>query len=433
MKKTNKTKKESAATFPHMDNDKFVLLPLELPQDIYDDQALPDERLRRLGSSHSFSIKTLCAAIHSKCTVDTIKWYIQTHQASTSIGKLLSNDGWPALYYAAERNSGGLITVLLQHGVEAKTSGTSFSIPLIAYAIIHGHIEARDTSDAVKLLLAAGCDPTTIPMDMWFKFLETPTKVPNPSIKVPTDSLQPSAWCTPRIRSILAPSLHLTHRYLLHLAHGLASLRPRMLQISKAHKMTELSKLPYFLIGQRPATDIVMKHVYSHISLGSRTPLVMGFAGPSGHGKTELARAMGDLLSVKTVVIDMAACRDPRALFGVTAGYDRSWDGSKLNNFLAANSGKRSVVFLDEFDKTDQDLRNALLLVTQSGTYFALSFASTCANVKQANTKIDATTPPWTASRLSGLWRPTSGMTSSASTMLNISSVWMRRSGMPQT
>lgn len=97
-----------------------------------------------------------------------------------------------------------------------------------------------------------------------------------------------------------------------------------MLQIAKAHKMTELSKLSYFLIGQRPAYDIIMKNFYSHISLENQSPLVMAFAGPSGHGKTELARAMGDLLSVKIIVIDMAACRDVLGLFGLTAGYYRS-------------------------------------------------------------------------------------------------------------
>ncbi|KAF2831746.1 P-loop containing nucleoside triphosphate hydrolase protein, partial [Ophiobolus disseminans] len=316
-----------------------------------------------------FSSKTLCAAIHDKCSLDSIKWYIQSYQTSAKASELLSKDGWPALYYAAERNSGELITVLLQHGADAKSPKTTFSLPLIAYAIIHGHIDAVDTSEVVKLLLAAGYDPTTIPMDMWSKFLETPSDTPNPSIKVTEDAKRSSAWCTPKIRTVLAPSIHLTHRYLLHLAYGLAPLRPRMLQIAKAHKMTKFSKLPYLLIGQRPASDIVLKNVYSHISLGNQSPLVMAFTGASGHGKTELARAMGDLLSVKKVVIDMAACQDVCSLFGSTAGHSRSLDGSKLNNFLAANSGKRSVVFLDEFDKTDQSIRNALLLVTQSGDY----------------------------------------------------------------
>jgi hypothetical protein len=126
-------------------------------------------------------------------------------------------------------------------------------------------------------------------MDMWQNFLETPTDLPNPSIKIPDDAKRMSLWCTSRVRSILAASLHLTYRYLLHLAYGLAPLRPKMIQIAKANKMTEMSKLSYFLVGQHPAVNIVMKNAYSHVALGTHKPLVMAVAGPSGHGKTELS------------------------------------------------------------------------------------------------------------------------------------------------
>ena len=68
-----------------------------------------------------------------------------------------------------------------------------------------------------------------------------------------------------------------------------------------------------------------------------------------------------------TVSIDCASCGDVWALFGSTAGWNRNEDGSKLNNFLTDHSGKRSVVFLDEFDKTDQKVRDALLLIMQNG------------------------------------------------------------------
>jgi hypothetical protein len=378
-------------TFPHIDRDRFRLLPIDLPTDSNDSDTLPDDRLRRQGGAANFSMRTLCAAIHNKCTPDAIKWYIQTYQTSTKASELIFNDGWPALYYAAECNSCELVTLLLQAGVHATTVQTSFSVPLIAYVIIHGQIVARDTSEVLKLLLATGYDPTAIPMDMWAKYLETPCKAPNTSIKVSDEARKSGAWCTPEIRSVLALSVHLTQRYFLHMAHGLADLRPRMLQIAEANKMTELSKLPYFLIGQRRAADLVMKRVYSHVSLGNRTPLVIAFAGPSGHGKTELATAMGYLLSVKATSIDMAGCRDTWGLFGSTSGYHRSDEGSKLNNFLAANSGKRSVVFLDEFDKTSQDIRNALLAIVQNGKHTLKHARSSNANTTQATTKIGVT------------------------------------------
>jgi hypothetical protein len=278
--------------FPHIDKDHFCLLFVTLPNSASDGDAQSDDLLGRGYSPASFSIKTLCAAIQDSCTVDAIKRCTQSYRGSPKTHEVISRDGWPALYYAAQHNSGELVTLFLQHDVNARMADTSFPIPLLAYAVIYGEKKALDTSEVVKLLLAAGYDPTVIPMDMWINFLETPQEVPNPAIKVPEGAKRSAAWCTTEFRPVPAASIHLTHRYLLRLAHSLSPLRPRMLQIAGANKMTKLSKLPYFLIGQRSACDLVMKHKYSYISLGSQTPLVMAFAGPSGHGKTELAQAM---------------------------------------------------------------------------------------------------------------------------------------------
>lgn len=370
---TNKVKKIVDVTFPHIDMDNLSLLSLQLKQDPYHDDVddkdntLPDDRLRRRGSPYTFSVKTLCAAVQNGCSVEAIKWYIQSYQTS-STRKILWDEGWPALYYAAERNSGEMVKLLIQAGVDASNAKIAYPVPLIGYVVIHGHIDAVDASAVLKVLLAAGYDPTSIPMDMWLNFLDDPEQTLNPTVKIPEAVKPNSAWCTPILRSILARSLHLTYRYLLHLAYGLSNIRLRKAQIAAANKMTGLTKLPFFLIGQRGAAAIVMDRVYSHISLDDQLPLVMAFSGASGYGKTELATAMGDLLSVNSTIIDMASCRNAWGLFGATAGYDRSTDGTKLNNFLAANGGKRSVVFLDEFDKTGQETRDALLLLAQSGT-----------------------------------------------------------------
>ena len=240
---------------PHIDKDHLCLLFVTLLNSATDGDAQPDDLLKQRCSPASFYIKTLCAAIQDGCTVDTIKRYIQSYRGSPNTNEALSHDGWPALYYAAHRNSDELMMLLLQHGVNARTSNTSFPIPLIAYAIIHGEQKAVDTSEVVKLLLAAGYDPTVITMDMWMNSLSTPHEVPNPAIKVPEGAKRSASWCTPEFRPVLAALIHLTRRYLLRLAHSLSPSRPRMLQIAEANKMTELSKLPYFLIGQRSACD----------------------------------------------------------------------------------------------------------------------------------------------------------------------------------
>jgi ATP-dependent Clp protease ATP-binding subunit ClpA len=54
-------------------------------------------------------------------------------------------------------------------------------------------------------------------------------------------------------------------------------------------------------------------------------------------------------------------------LFGPWAPYIGSEKGSLLNNHLANHSGKRGIVFLDEFEKTTKDVRAALLLPLDDG------------------------------------------------------------------
>jgi len=95
----------------------------------------------------------------------------------------------------------------------------------------------------------------------------------------------------------------------------------------------------------------------------------MVFAGPSGHGKTELARQMGDLLGVPHVLVDCTEMQHETDLFGLKAPYQGHEKGSPLNNRRASYSGGRNIVFLDEFENMDGDVRQSLLLLLDRGTY----------------------------------------------------------------
>lgn len=102
-------------------------------------------------------------------------------------------------------------------------------------------------------------------------------------------------------------------------------------------------------------------------------PLVLAFADLSGHGKIELPRAMGKLLSAKTCALDCASTKDNWGLFGATCGCESNMNGSQVNNNLAEISEQRLVVFLDEFDKKYEEVRNALLVTTERGSFITLS------------------------------------------------------------
>jgi ATP-dependent Clp protease ATP-binding subunit ClpA len=65
--------------------------------------------------------------------------------------------------------------------------------------------------------------------------------------------------------------------------------------------------------------------------------------------------------------IDMSKIQSPASLLGSTLGYRRCEGGSPLNNYLASHAAERCVVFLDEFDKTNQAVRQSLLTILDSG------------------------------------------------------------------
>ncbi len=106
-----------------------------------------------------------------------------------------------------------------------------------------------------------------------------------------------------------------------------------------------------------------MSHALHHVDM----PLVLLFTGPSGHGKTELAKRMGELLSLPLVKIDCTHLDVETDLFGAQAPYQGHQNGSVLNNFLTEWNGQKAVVFLDEFDKMDHDVYNSLLLLFDEG------------------------------------------------------------------
>jgi MoxR-like ATPase len=58
---------------------------------------------------------------------------------------------------------------------------------------------------------------------------------------------------------------------------------------------------------------------------------------------------------------------------GASNSYSRSDQGSKFKSFLGDNTGKRAVVLLDEFDKTEKKIRDSLLIVMQDGKTHLLS------------------------------------------------------------
>ena len=74
-------------------------------------------------------------------------------------------------------------------------------------------------------------------------------------------------------------------------------------------EISPLLRLPFTIIGQESAAKLVMESVYAHIAMKTNKPLLLAFAGLSGHGKTELAKQMGEVLSLPLLEVDCAQRR----------------------------------------------------------------------------------------------------------------------------
>ena len=78
---------------------------------------------------------------------------------------------------------------------------------------------------------------------------------------------------------------------------------------------------------------------------------------------------MGDLLPLKMLVVDCTEMKYETDVFGPKVLYQDHERGTPLSNYLVEWSGKRSVIFLDEYDKTTDDVRKSMLLPFESDEY----------------------------------------------------------------
>lgn len=125
------------------------------------------------------------------------------------------------------------------------------------------------------------------------------------------------------------------------------------------------------IFGQEQAVKVLAKAV-KKARAGFRNPeRPQGsflFVGPTGVGKTELARCLAKNLSLKLIRFDMSEYQEKHTvsrLIGAPPGYVGFEDGGLLTD--AVRKEPNSVVLLDEIEKAHQDIFNVLLQVMDYG------------------------------------------------------------------
>ncbi|KDQ61064.1 hypothetical protein JAAARDRAFT_55783 [Jaapia argillacea MUCL 33604] len=117
-----------------------------------------------------------------------------------------------------------------------------------------------------------------------------------------------------------------------------------------------LAKVRYDLIGQDRAIEQLFRVLSMHSQQLSKAPIVVLLCGPSGHGKSLLARKFGALLDVPTHTVSMTILKSTHDIWRSTSmDPDEDVSNSTLIEFLEENEGKRCVVVLDEIEKTEDE------------------------------------------------------------------------------
>ena len=130
------------------------------------------------------------------------------------------------------------------------------------------------------------------------------------------------------------------------------------------------------LYGQDTVVDTVLEKIYvSRAGLKSFNKPVGSylFLGPTGTGKTELAKLLAESLGMKMIRYDMSEYQEKHSaskLIGAPPGYVGYDDGQLGGGLLISDLEKNpnSIILFDEIEKAHPDVTNVLLSLMDEGT-----------------------------------------------------------------
>jgi len=154
---------------------------------------------------------------------------------------------------------------------------------------------------------------------------------------------------------------------------SMARIPERQVSTSDKKSLENLERnLKLSVFGQNEAIDQLSASIkLSRAGLGSPEKPIGSFlfTGPTGVGKTEVAKQMARIMGVELIRFDMSEYMEAHAvsrLIGSPPGYVGYEQGGLLTD--AVNKQPYCVLLLDEIEKAHQDIFNVLLQVMDHGT-----------------------------------------------------------------